>query len=101
MVYTAAFIQNDYTFDVLNSAKSRTGVSENLKNFTIQQDSPDFISEKYRRDAGKINLTKLSARSLGRNIHDTNSTGFYLEQFVQYQSQIEQKYKSVISILYI
>ncbi len=81
MVYTAAFIQNDYTFDVLNSAKSRTGVSEKLKNFTIQQDSPDFISEKYRRDAGKINLTKLSARSLGRNIHDTNSTGFYLEQF--------------------
>lgn len=81
MVYTAAFIQNDNTFDVLNSAKSRTGVYENLKNFKIQQSSGDFISENFRRNQNEKFYSKSFPKLHARGILDTNSTGFYLEQF--------------------
>jgi hypothetical protein len=81
MIYTVAFIQDDNTFEVLNSAKSRTGVFESLKNFRIDNAAQDFISEKFKRHAEKKYLQKTYSRSIRRSIHDTISTGFYLEQF--------------------
>lgn len=81
MVYTAAFIQNDNTFEVLNSAKSRSGTYEKLRNFKIQQSDRDFISERSKKDQGyKIN-SNFSRKIHAGNILDTNSTDFYLEQF--------------------
>lgn len=81
MVYTVAFIQNDNTFDVLNSAKSRTGVYDRLKNFTIQDNALDLISGKNRLNSDNKSFRKISPKTIGRNHLDSISTGFYLEQF--------------------
>lgn len=81
MIYTVAFIQNDNTFEVLNSAKSRLGVYESLKNYVLQENSQDFISEKFRHKQNQKFSIKVNSKQYGRSILDTNSTGFYLEQF--------------------
>lgn len=81
MVYTVAFIQNDNTFDVLNSAKSRTGVYDKLKNFTIQDDALDLVSDKTKLNSDNKYFRRISPKLIGRNFLDSISTGFYLEQF--------------------
>lgn len=80
-IYTAAFIQDDYTYEVLNSAKSRTGVFDLMKNFVINNSEQDFITGTSGKNLNGKYFQRISPRLTGRNIHDTNSTGFYLEQF--------------------
>lgn len=85
MVYSAAFVQDDNTFDVVNSAKSRSGVFERLKNFSIQNSSSDAITGKFAIkpsiNSSNSFYKKSNSKTAGKSIADTNSTDFYLEQF--------------------
>jgi len=80
MVYTAAYIQNDRTFEVLNSGKSRSGVYEAFKNFSISNSQLDFISENSKQTYSNKFSQKLFPKLSGNNTVDT-AAGFYLEQF--------------------
>ncbi|MBS1495186.1 MAG: T9SS type A sorting domain-containing protein [Bacteroidetes bacterium] len=81
MVYTAAFVQNDRTFEVLNCAKSRSGVYEKLKHYNLTDALPDFKAGKFKQSQyGKFGSKQFTKHS-GRSILDTTATDFYLEQF--------------------
>lgn len=81
MAYTVAFIQDDYSYEVLNAGKSRNTTSERLKQFAINSNSSAFTSENIKVIKDQKFLSRVSNKSLHRSISDTSSTNFYLEQF--------------------
>ncbi|MBX7046451.1 MAG: T9SS type A sorting domain-containing protein [Ignavibacteria bacterium] len=81
MLYTVAYVQNDDNFEVLNSAKSRSGVYDRLKNFQISETGKNYDRKIISKNKNEEIFSRGSRSFSFLSAHDTSSSNFYLEQF--------------------